>query len=71
LLFAVTGGSFTVSDAWARAEILSNPGHAASHLGLAFGVPAEPSRIRSPRGARTLPLLELRPLLMAHLPMPS
>jgi hypothetical protein len=46
LLFAVTGGSFTVFDARARAGILSNPNHAASHLGLAFGVPAEPSRIR-------------------------
>jgi hypothetical protein len=52
LLFAVTGGSFTVLDARARAEALSSPGHAASHLGLAFGVPAEPSRIRPPHGAR-------------------
>jgi len=44
--------SFTVSMLWARAGILSNHGHAASHLGLAFGVLAEPSRICSPFGSR-------------------
>jgi hypothetical protein len=69
LLFTVTGGSFTVCSAWARAETLSNPVTPPPHLGLAFGVLAEPSGICSSFDARTLPLLELRPLLWAHLPM--
>jgi len=40
---------------------LLNPVTPPPHLGLAFGVLAEPSGARSPRGGRILPLLELRP----------